>query len=76
MHTAGEGVADVVSVAARVPVPRVDSHPDETCQRRIEAFKRQRADRVRMSQATKIVMGTIGVSAVLAIALVLGLLLG
>jgi hypothetical protein len=38
--------------------------------RRTEAFKHPREQRDIMSQATKIVLGTIGVSAVLAFALV------
>jgi hypothetical protein len=44
--------------------------------RRIEAFKRYRGDGVCMSQATKIVLGTVGVSAILAIAIIFALAFG
>ena len=39
-------------------------------------FIRRRSECFRMSQATKVVLGTVGVSGVLAAALVIGILLG
>lgn len=42
----------------------------------MEAFKRRQWDVTHMSKATKIVVGTIGVSAVLAVAIILVIALG
>jgi hypothetical protein len=46
-----------------------------TAQTRIEGFKRPGTDDASMSQATKIVLGTVGISALLALVLVFGILL-
>lgn len=43
---------------------------------RIEGFMRQQPDGPSMSKATKIVVGTLGVSALLAVVLILALALG
>jgi hypothetical protein len=42
----------------------------------IETVIRRRSECLRMSQATKVVIGTVGISAVLAAVLVVGILLG